>query len=230
MRGGGGLRPAAVLFDCDGVLADSEAVANGAIADDLTERGWVMSMEAAKAIFMGTALPDMIPIIERHLGRPLPADWPRQIVRRIVARYDAGALDPIPGAQGAVEAVAEAGIPMAVASNSGREELRTKAGILPFFRHFGGRLLCFEDVARPKPHPDLYIAAARLCGADPRDCVVVEDSVTGARAGVAAGCRVLGFAHETPALDLLEAGVTEVFADHSALPGLLGIAPAGVAA
>jgi HAD superfamily hydrolase (TIGR01509 family) len=226
----GVLRPAAVLFDCDGVLADSEAVANGAIADDLTERGWAMSMEAAKAIFMGMALPDMIPVIERHLGQPLPVDWPRQIVARIVARYHAGALDPIPGAWDAVEAVAAAGIPMAVASNSGRDELRTKAGILPFFRHFGGRLLCFEDVERPKPHPDLYIAAARLCGADPRDCVVVEDSVTGARAGVAAGCRVLGFAHETPALDLLEAGVAEVFADHSALPGLLGIAPAGVAA
>ena len=221
----GGLRPAAVLFDCDGVLADSEAVANGAIADDLTERGWPMSMEAAKAVFMGTALPDMIPIIEEHLGRPLPADWPRRIVDRILARYRAGDLDPIPGAREAVEAVAAAGIPMAIASNSGRDELRTKAGILPFFHHFQGRLLCFEDVARPKPHPDLYIAAARLCGADPRDCVVVEDSVTGARAGIAAGCRVLGFAHETPAMDLLEAGVAEVFADHSALPGLLGIAP-----
>ncbi|MFH5923286.1 HAD family hydrolase [Roseomonas xinghualingensis] len=221
----GGLRPAAVLFDCDGVLADSEAVANGAIADDLTERGWPMSMEAAKAVFMGTALPDMIPIIEEHLGRPLPADWSRQIVDRILARYQAGDLDPIPGAQEAVEAVAAAGIPMAIASNSGRDELRTKAGILPFFHHFQGRLLCFEDVARPKPHPDLYIAAAKLCGADPRDCVVVEDSVTGARAGIAAGCRVLGFAHETPAVDLLEAGVAEVFTDHSALPGLLGIAP-----
>jgi HAD superfamily hydrolase (TIGR01509 family) len=227
----GGLRPAAVLFDCDGVLADSEAVANGAIADDLTERGWPMSMEAAKAVFMGTALPDMIPIIEEHLGRPLPLDWPRQIVDRILARYRAGDLDPIPGAQEAVEAVAAAGIPIAIASNSGRDELRTKAGILPFFHHFQGRLLCFEDVARPKPHPDLYIAAARLCGAEPQDCVVVEDSVTGARAGIAAGCRVLGFAHETPAVDLLEAGVTEVFADHSALPGLLGIAPmAGVLA
>jgi HAD superfamily hydrolase (TIGR01509 family) len=223
-------RPAAVLFDCDGVLVDSEAVANGAIADDLTERGWAMSMETAKLAFMGTALPDMVPRIERHLGRSLPPDWSRQIVARIIARYDAGVLDAIPGAQAAVEAVAAAGLPMAVASNSGRDELRNKAGIFPFFRHFRGRLLCFEDVARPKPEPDLYIAAARLCGADPRDCVVVEDSVTGARAGLAAGCRVLGFAHETPAIDLLEAGVAEVFTDHSALPGLLGIAPAGVVA
>ncbi|WP_424137637.1 HAD family hydrolase [Roseomonas chloroacetimidivorans] len=223
--GGGVMRPAAVLFDCDGVLADSEAVANGSIAEDLTERGWPMTMEAAKETFMGTALPDIMAAVERQLGRPLPPDWSRQIVARIVGKYRAGILDAIPGAQGAVEAVAAAGIPMAVASNSGRDELRTKAGILPFFHHFQGRLLSFEDVARPKPYPDLYIAAAKLCGADPRDCVVIEDSVAGARAGVAAGCRVLGFAHETPALDLLEAGAAETFADHSALPRLLGIAP-----
>ena len=221
------MRPAAVLFDCDGVLVDSEAVANGAIADDLTERGWPMSLDAAKLAFMGTALPDMVPRIESHLGQKLPPDWPQSIVARIIARYDAGVLTLIPGAQEAVEAVAAAGLPMAVASNSGRQELRNKAGIFPFFGRFEGRLLCFEDVERPKPHPDLYIAAARLCGADPRDCVVIEDSVTGARAGVAAGCRVLGFAHETPAVDLLEAGVAEVFTSHAALPGLLGIAPVG---
>ncbi|SHJ00547.1 haloacid dehalogenase superfamily, subfamily IA, variant 3 with third motif having DD or ED [Roseomonas rosea] len=224
------MRPAAVLFDCDGVLVDSEAVANGAVAEDLSERGWPLTTEAAKLAFMGTALPDMVPRIEHQLGRKLPPDWPRQIVARIIARYDSGILDAIPGAEAAVEAVAAAGLPMAVASNSGRDELRNKAGIFPFFRHFGGRLLCFEDVARPKPHPDLYLAAAKLCGADPRDCVVIEDSVTGARAGLAAGCRVLGFAHETLAIDLLEAGVKEVFTTHAALPGLLGIAPAGVAA
>ncbi|MBP0444726.1 HAD family phosphatase [Roseomonas sp. SSH11] len=224
------MRPAAVLFDCDGVLVDSEALANGAVAEDLTERGWPMTMEAAKLAFMGTALPDMVPRIEHHLGRKLPADWPEQIVARIIARYHSGMLEPIPGAEAAVAAVAAAGLPMAVASNSGRDELRNKAGLFPFFRHFEGRLLCFQDVARPKPHPDLYLAAARLCGADPRDCVVIEDSVTGARAGLAAGCRVLGFAHDTRPVDLLEAGVAEVFTSHAALPGLLGIARAGAAA
>ncbi|MBP0493922.1 HAD family hydrolase [Pararoseomonas indoligenes] len=218
------MRPAAVLFDCDGVLADSEAVANGSIAEDLTERGWPMTMETAKDTFMGTSLPDIVAVVRDRLGIALPDDWPRQIVARIVGKYRAGQLEPIPGAQGAVEAVAAAGITMAIASNSGRDELRTKAGLLPFFKHFEGRLLCFEDVERPKPYPDLYIAAARLCGADPGDCVVIEDSVTGARAGVAAGCRVLGFAHETPAMDLLEAGVADVFTSHAALPGLLGIA------
>jgi HAD superfamily hydrolase (TIGR01509 family) len=217
------MRPMAVLFDCDGVLADSEAVANGAIADDLTERGYPMTMEQAKHAFMGTALPDITASAARLVGHPLPADWPDRIVARIVRRYASGGLPAIPGAERAVVAVAAAGIPMAVASNSGREELRSKAAIFPFFRHFEGRVLCFEDVARPKPHPDLYIEAARLCGADPRDCAVVEDSATGARAGAAAGCRVLGFARETPALDLLEAGASEVFTDHAALPGLLGI-------
>jgi len=218
-------RPAAVLFDCDGVLADSEAVANGAIADDLTERGHPMTMEQAKHAFMGTALPDITASAARLLGRPLPADWPDRIVRRIVARYATGALPAIPGAERAVRAVAAAGIPLAMASNSGRAELDAKAAIFPFFRLFEGRLLCFEDVARAKPHPDLYLEAARRCGVDPRDCAVVEDSATGTRAGVAAGCRVLGFARDTPAVDLLAAGAAEIFTDHEALPGLLGIRP-----
>ncbi|MFC0388017.1 HAD family hydrolase [Muricoccus vinaceus] len=217
------LRPAAVLFDCDGVLADSEAVANGAIADDLTERGWPMTMEEAKHAFMGTALPDIREVVERRLGAPLPVDWSEQVVERIVARYAAGVLEPIRGARAAVEAVAAAGISMAVASNSGRAELRAKAAILPFFHHFEGRLLCFEDVPRAKPWPDLYLAAAKLCGADPRDCVVIEDSTAGARAGLAAGCRVLGFAQDTPAADLRAAGVKEIFHDHAELPALLGI-------
>ena len=217
------LRPAAVLFDCDGVLADSEAVANGAIADDMTERGWPMTMEEAKALFMGTALPDIRARIESHFGTRLAPDWEEGVVGRIVARYATGDLSPIRGAQAAVEAVAAAGIRMAVASNSGRAELRSKAAILPFFHHFEGRLLCFEDVARPKPWPDLYLAAAKLVGADPRDCVVVEDSIAGARAGLAAGCRVLGFAQETPEAGLRAAGVTEIFHDHAELPALLGI-------
>ena len=217
------MRPAAVLFDCDGVLADSEAVANGAIAEDMSLRGWPMTMEEAKAAFMGSALPDIRLVVERRLGVPLPAEWEELVVARIVARYAAGVLTPIRGAAAAVEAVAAAGIPMAVASNSGRAELGAKAAILPFFRHFEGRLLCFEDVERPKPWPDLYLAAARLVGADPRDCVVVEDSVAGARAGLAAGCRVLGFAQDTPVADLRAAGVVEVFRDHAELPELLGI-------
>ncbi|WP_426954871.1 HAD family hydrolase [Muricoccus radiodurans] len=220
------MRPAAVLFDCDGVLADSEALANQAVAANLTALGWPMTPHAARETFLGMSLPAMVPVIEKRLGRALPADWPKRLVAELVALYDGDALRPVPGAPEAVAAIRAAGIPMAVASNSGREELRRKAVLLPFFAAFEGRIFCFEDVARAKPFPDMYLAAARACGAPPTDCVVVEDSPAGVRAGVAAGCRVIGVARESTVLDLLEAGASETLSDLSALPGMLGLVPA----
>ena len=98
----------------------------------------------------------------------------------------------MPGAPEAVRAVVGAGIPVAVASNAGRAELRAKLARLGLAELFAGRVFSFEDVPRPKPAPDIYLAAARSCGAAPAECVVVEDSLLGVRAGIAAGCRVLG--------------------------------------
>ncbi|USQ73552.1 HAD family phosphatase [Roseomonas mucosa] len=92
-----------------------------------------------------------------------------------------------------------------------------------FAPYFGDRIFSFEDVARPKPHPDIYLAAAAACGAAPGDCAVVEDSPTGARAGVAAGCRVLGFCRRTEPEALRAVGVSALFGDLSELPGLLGL-------
>jgi HAD superfamily hydrolase (TIGR01509 family) len=135
-------------------------------------------------------------------------------------------LQPVPGALAALAAVRAAGIPMACASNSGRVELRSKIAALGLGPYFDGRLFSYQDVPRPKPHPDLYRAAAAACGARPDDCVVVEDSLLGARAGIAAGCRVLGFARETEASVLAAVGA-EPFDDMAALPRLLGIATDG---
>ncbi len=215
-------RPAAVLFDCDGVLADSEMLVNAIVAEDLTARGWPLTAAASMEAFMGLSWPSMVPLVEAKVG-PLPPDWPAMIAGRIaeeVARH----VPPVPGAAAAVRAVIAAGVPVAVASNAGRLELLAKLDTLGLRDAFGDRVFSFQDVPRPKPHPDIYAAAARACGADPRDCVVVEDSAVGARAGAAAGCRVLGYAHDTPALDLLEAGAHETFTDMASLPRLLGLA------
>jgi HAD superfamily hydrolase (TIGR01509 family) len=220
VTGGTTRLPAAVLFDCDGVLADSEGLVNGMVARDLTARGWPMTGAEAAEHFLGMALPDMVPVIETRIG-PLPPGWGQALSARIAAHL-LDALEPVPGAPAAVRAVVAAGIPVAVASNAGRAELRAKLARLGLAEVFEGRVFSFEDVARPKPAPDIYLAAARACGAAPGDCVVVEDSLLGVRAGVSAGCRVLGLTSETDASVLAAAGAAP-FASMASLPGLLGL-------
>ncbi len=188
------MRPAAVLFDCDGVLADSEGLVNRIMAEDLTARGWTLSAGQARETFLGLALPDMLPMIEARVG-PLPPRWPHDLSRRISAAL-LEEVEAVPGALAAVRTVAAAGLPLAVASNSSRAELAAKLARLGLTEVFGPRVLSFEDVERPKPAPDIYRAAAAACGVPPTACVVVEDSLPGVRAGIAAGCRVLGFARE----------------------------------
>jgi len=216
-------RPAAVLFDCDGVLADSEGLVNRLVAEELTARGWPISAEACRETFLGMALPAMLPMIEARVGR-LPARWPEMLSVRIAAAMCREA-EPVPGALEAVRAVAGAGLPVAVASNSARAELEAKLDRLGLAAVFAGRVFSFEDVARPKPAPDIYLAAARACDAAPGDCVVVEDSLLGVRAGVRAGCRVLGLTRESDASVLAAAGA-EPFGAMARLPALLGLAVA----
>jgi HAD superfamily hydrolase (TIGR01509 family) len=217
-------RPAAVLFDCDGVLADSEHLINVIVAEDLTARGWRISAEQARETFLGMAVPDMLPVMEARVG-PLGPAWQAEMAARISRRMETD-LRPVPGALAVLAAVQAAGLPMACASNSGRIELKAKIEVLGLKQYFDGRLFSYQDVPRPKPHPDIYRAAAAACGARPDDCVVVEDSLLGARAGIAAGCRVLGFARET-APSVLAAVGAEPFDDMAALPRLLGIATDG---
>ncbi|WP_369407946.1 HAD family hydrolase [Roseomonas rosulenta] len=213
-------RPRAVLFDCDGVLADTEMMVNTLVAEQLTALGWPMTAAQSRETFLGLALPDMVPRIEARVG-PLPADWVEEL-STLIAHEMTRRTPPMPGAAEAVRAVAAAGLPVAVASNSGRVELMAKMRSLGLARVFAERVFSFEDVDRPKPWPDIYLAAAAACGAAPQDCVVIEDSVPGVRAGRAAGCRVLGFAHETPA-GVLAAHGAEPFAEMIALPALLGL-------
>jgi HAD superfamily hydrolase (TIGR01509 family) len=213
------IRPAAVLFDCDGVLADSEGLVNRLLAEELTQRGWPMEGPEARERFLGMAWPDIRVVIEKHTGA-LPAGWEGSFSHKLSRTLATEAM-PIPGALEALRKVAGS-YTVAIASNSSREELETKIRVLALGDVFGSRVFSFQDVPRPKPHPDIYLAAAKSCGAEPKDCVVIEDSVTGVRAGRAAGCRVLGFAHETPAEALASAGA-QVFTSMAALPNLLGV-------
>ena len=214
-------RPAAVLFDCDGVLADSEKLVNALVAEDLTARGWPVTAEQCQGIFLGRSIPDMVPVIEQQVG-PLPSAWAGEL-SALIARRMREFTPPMPGADAVVRAVVAAGIPVACASNSGRAELEAKLRGLGLTEIFGARVFSWQDVPKPKPAPDMYLAAAEACGAAPQDCVVVEDSALGARAGVAAGCRVMGFSPETPATLLQAEGATPFHA-MADLPRLLGLA------
>lgn len=214
------MTPRAVLFDCDGVLADSEMLVNTIVAEQITALGWPMTAAQSRETFLGLALPDMVPRIEARTG-PLPHGWAQEI-SALLAIEMTRRTPAIPGAVEAVRRVASAGIAVAVASNSARAELAAKLRALGLASVFAERVFSFEDVDRPKPWPDMYLAAAASCGAAPRDCVVVEDSVPGVRAGIAAGCRVLGFAHETPRAVLAAHGA-EPFAAMDELDALLGL-------
>ena len=216
------MRPAAVLFDCDGVLADTEALHDRICAEEVSALGWEMTPEDSARRFRGLAWEMIAPQVEARLGPgSVPADFLPQLIARVVRALQEEA-QPMDGALEAVAAIAAAGIPVAVASNSSGAELATKLRRLGLSETFRGRAFSVDDVERPKPAPDMYRAAAAACEADPHRCVVVEDSVAGARAGIAAGCRVLGFAHSTSAEALRAAGA-EPFGEMRALPALLGL-------
>ena len=215
----------AVLFDCDGVLVDSEAITNGVLRDMLEEAGWRLTPAECMAIFLGKAVKDERARIEAHTGRPLTEDWMEAFRQRRDAqlRQRLVAIRHAPDAVARVHALFEGRIACASGADLGKVRLQLeKTGMMHWFE---GRIFSGHDQPRSKPHPDVYLAAARALGVDPRRCAVVEDTVTGATAGVAAGATVFGYCppeagHDSPRR-LREAGVQVLFQEMSELPGLL---------
>ncbi len=202
------LSPLLVIFDCDGVLVDSEPVASRVTASLLTALGWPMTAEEANARFLGMSLPDMRPVVEACVG-PLP-DFEARLSAALIAALSREAM-PIPGAADVLRATAALGLPYRVASNSSRAEMAAKFAATGLAALVAGRLHSFEDVlaagGHGKPAPDLYLAAAAAEAVAPASCLVVEDSVPGVQAAVAAGMTCLGFAPHGDAAALLAAGV-----------------------
>lgn len=185
------LRPALVIFDCDGVLIDSEGPASALCATAVTELGWHMTAEQALHTFMGMRISDMPAMIERQSGRPVPPGWVEAMRDRLISVLDTqSAL--IPGAREAIEAVAAAGVPYRIASNSSHEEMAVKFARTGLTSLVVGRVHSARDVGVGKPAPDVFLAAAQAEGIDPARCLVVEDSLPGVRAAMAAGMPVLG--------------------------------------
>lgn len=211
----------AVLFDCDGVLVDSEPITNGVLRDMLAERGWAMSSEECFRFFVGKAVKDHQAIIEAKTGLPLTEEWLHAFRLR---RNDAlGAnLKVMPGAHAAVAAAYEITQgAIACASGADRFKVEMQLAHVHLMSHFEGRIFSGHEMARTKPAPDVYLAAAAHLERAPAHCLVIEDSPTGVQAGVAAGATVWALCPDQAlAADLLAAGASQLFPHMGALPEL----------
>lgn len=212
---------AGVLFDCDGVLVDSEPLTNGVLRDMLEELGWVLSLRECMQIFVGKAVMDERDQIEARTGKPVTPAWMADFRARRNAALEAH-VQAIPNVVPAVAQIhGDYGGQIACGSGAdlGKVLLQMgKAGLLPYFE---GRVFSGHDQPRSKPHPDVYWAAAAALGVNSTDCAVVEDTATGIAAGLAAGATVLGYAPQGQGDVLLRAGASLVFADMAELPALL---------
>ena len=212
-----------VIFDCDGVLVDSEPVVNAVVARVLSAEGWAITGEEADRRFLGMTLPDMVPVIEAQLGRKLAPGWTDRLVATIKQAMATETV-PIPGGLEALHGVTALGLPWRIASNSSHGELLVKFRCIGASDLVAGRLHSFEDVAQGKPAPDLFLATAAAEGVAPENCVVIEDSTTGARAAAAAGMMCLGFVPHAAPTAMQAAGALP-FASMFDVPALIAAAP-----
>ncbi len=194
-----------VIFDCDGVLVDSEPPTNRVIAHDLTALGWPMTPDDAERIFLGMTSEAMLPVIEARLGIKLPDDWLAGFIQRLIKVFELE-VEPIPGAVETLHALNEMRIPWRVASNSSHTEMAAKFTRIGISHLVPGRLHSHHDVPHGKPAPDLYLAAAAAEGVAPAECLVIEDSARGVTAAVAAGMPCLGFARHSDGASLRAVG------------------------
>jgi len=210
-----------LIFDCDGVLVDSEVIALETLREMLASLGRPMTMDEVDREFTGGSLADTVATAGRLLGRPLPADVGQKFGQRLLDRLRLE-LKPMPGVRDAILALPYR---RCVASSSSPDRLKLSlevTGLAPLFEH----VFSAVQVARGKPAPDLYLLAAKTLGEPPERCIVIEDTSRGVVAGRAAGARVVGFAgaaHATPALaeDLRRAGAEVVIGAMHELPAVV---------
>ena len=210
-----------VIFDCDGVLVDSEPIANRVFAEQLTLHGFPHTAEEVMRKFIGNSRDSCIALAGEMRGKPLPATFAREWDDALHVELARG-LKPVSGIP---EVLRSLPVPYCVASNGEPEHMRialTAAGLMPLVQ---GRLFSAALVPRPKPAPDVYLHAAKTMGVAPVHCAVVEDTPTGVRAGLAAGMRVFAYAGgpQTDRKIVADLGAT-VFDDMRGLPQLLGFA------
>ncbi len=212
-----------VIFDCDGVLVDSEVISNDVLARALSAQGLPTTLAEARRDYQGLLLSEVVSRAEAKLGQPLPEDWLANYERDRTEAFHRD-LRPVPGAAEAVRQVIGAGIAVCVASQGKLEKTRLSLELTGLRELFpSGTLFSAHDVPRGKPHPDLFLHAASTMGAEPAGCAVVEDTASGVTAAVSAGMRALGYVADSDEAALRRAGA-EPMPSLDQLPRLLGLA------
>jgi HAD superfamily hydrolase (TIGR01509 family) len=204
-----------VIFDCDGVLVDSERLAVRTEAQILDALGWPLTEADIVTRFVGRSASYMQAEIERHLGRAV--DWETEFEVRYREVFTAE-LTPVPGVVEALDAIA---LPVCVASSGSHEKMRFTLGLTGLLDRFEGRIFSADEVANGKPAPDIFLHAAERMGAVPGRCAVVEDSISGVTAGLAAAMAVYAYAGGVTSAAQLSLNDAVVFDDMDALPTLL---------
>ncbi|MFJ3201234.1 HAD family hydrolase [Streptomyces sp. NPDC086989] len=213
-----------VIFDCDGVLVDTERIAARVNVALGAELGWPLTEEEVIRLFIGRSSASNREQIAARLGAEAAREWEERFVRMHAEAVDAG-VTPVDGLPGALDAIT---LPTCVASSGTHEKMRHTLGRTGLYERFAGRIHSATEVAHGKPAPDLFLYAASRMGVDPSACVVVEDSRPGVEAARAAGMRSFGYAGGLTPADRLAGPGTVVFTDMRELPGLLAAAGAVV--
>jgi len=214
-------RPDLVIFDCDGVLVDSEPLANAVLAEALTAEGLPTTLAESVERYTGLSMRSVVERAEASLGRALPFDFVDRVQAETFAAFRRD-LHPVPGVR---EVLEEIDLPVCVASSGALDKIALSLSVTDLDRYFDGHIFSATMVPRGKPFPDLFLHAAAGMGMEAGRCAVIEDSVPGVRAAAAAGMRVLGYAGgdhggESHARRLADLGATPFF-DMAALTGLL---------
>ncbi|MBW4624778.1 MAG: HAD-IA family hydrolase [Brasilonema octagenarum HA4186-MV1] len=206
-----------VIFDCDGVLVDSEQITNSVFAAMLSEIGLPVTLEYISNTFVGQPMTACVEIIQESLGKPIPDNFVTEFRQRNKKSLSEN-LKPIKGIHDVLSQIKTS---YCVASNSTHEMIQTKLGVTELLPYFEGKIFSVTDVARGKPHPDLFLYAAEKMKVHPQRCVVVEDTPIGVQAGFSAGMKVFGYAEYSNPQKLQAAGASVVFSSMRLLPNLL---------
>lgn len=209
-----------VIFDCDGVLVDSEPITNGVLRDDLATRGLDLPVERVIELFVGGTMAGVM-TEARSMGAEMPENWLDVIYSKVFEALDRE-VEIVPGADTVLDALDTASIPYAVGSNGPMRKMEITLSRTGLWDRLMPHVYSGQECPAPKPAPDVYLKAAERCGVRPENAVVIEDSASGARAAVAAGMACFGFVRETPA-EQLQAHCDVRFDRMELLPGLLGI-------
>ncbi len=211
----------AVLFDCDGVLVDSEPITGSVMRDMLAELGWEMTLLECMHQFVGRSIKEELSIITERTGRPVDDTWLATFQERRNAALRER-LTAIPNVHAAVRRIhAQHRARIACASGADRFKVEMQLRQVGLMDYFEGRVFSGYETPRSKPFPDVYLAAADALQVDPQRCAVVEDTVTGVSAGVAAGAVVYAYAPLGDGDALLAAGAQAIFIDMLHLPGMM---------